>query len=259
MDMSKWQDKKITQLATAAVLLAGISVSTSALAEAAFNSEVEAKATQGSGVLVSRAGHVVTNRHVVQKGCRQAFIEDYTGRRSRAQVLRTSKSDDVAILSTDYRPAPNRYPHGVLRVNAAHTYLELPRQNESVHIAGYPDGEFGPRGGFVRSLQDPVHIDRGFTIGLTTTYGASGGQVLDDDGLLVGIVWGGRDDESRSTAYAVSTLTLLPLLRSEGVKVFLSSSTNAPNRRQPGESMVDAISRVIGVGMQATVRVFCLQ
>ena len=259
MEMLECQKNWLTQFAATLGLFIGIGCLGGARAELSPGLRDKNRDTWGSGVLISREGHVVTNRHVVPKGCSQAWIEDFKGNRSQARVLQVSTSDDVAILATDRKSDPNRDVHAIFRINEAQTHLLLPRLNESVHISGYPAGEFGPRGGLVSDLQDPVHKERGFTIGLKTTYGASGSPVFDNDGLLIGIVWGGHDDPALATAYAMSTVVLLPLLRSEGIKTSRSTPTEAPYRALPGEPLKTRIAQLIGIGMQATVKVFCLQ
>jgi hypothetical protein len=93
-----------------------------------------------------------------------------------------SEADDLALIETSITTRKFAY----LRMNGRGGEPDPPREGEHVNIMGFPGGHFRPGGGFVAKTSDPIHGDHGFTIGMNTEAGGSGGPVFDDDALLVG-------------------------------------------------------------------------
>ena len=60
--------------------------------------------SSGTGFIVSTAGHVLTNAHVVE-GCRQVRLVRTGGDYLSATVAAASKRDDLALLKADFRPS----------------------------------------------------------------------------------------------------------------------------------------------------------
>lgn len=211
-----------------------------------------AQGSQGTGVYINPDGHVLTNRHVVAGGCSRLFVEDIAGNRAPASISRVSTTHDLALIRSERRTGP----HAFFRVNEARDGAVPPALGESVHIVGFPEGEFGPRGGFIAELRDPKHGADGFTIGLGTTFGASGSPVFDDQGLLIGLVWGGADTGASIKAYAVTADAIFPLLSQ--VRVGTATLQQAPIKAKPQESRWEHIKNIVGTGATVTVKVFCL-
>src|SRR5438105_4170727 len=82
--------------------------------------------SSGSGFLVSRAGDIVTNDHVVE-GCRETKVLR-AGKRVAAQVIAKDPGADVAIV---------RLPDPVEEV-ASFRKAEPPKPGESIVVVGYP-------------------------------------------------------------------------------------------------------------------------
>lgn len=212
----------------------------------------------GSGVFINPMGYVLTNRHVVEGGCAQLYVETLEGRRIASRVYRMSDTDDLALVETGVTTKSFAF----LRMNESYEAGMPPLRGESVHILGFPDGEFGPRGGFVKFPNDPRHGSRGFTIGLNTTYGASGGPVFDDDGLLVGLIWGGIDyipgSDRPLVAYAIDSEAIIPFIAASAVVAGTSSRSDAPYGRRSHEGYLTIVERVLNHSTPSLVKLFCV-
>lgn len=210
--------------------------------------------SQGTGVFINPDGHVVTNRHVIEGGCRSGlWLEDLGGKRIRADIVKVSRTHDLALLQSQ-----RHGPHAFFRVNESRDAAVLPVLGERVHIVGFPKGQFEARGGFVSTLQDPRHGPTGFGVGLQTTFGGSGSPVFDDSGLLIGIVWGvRRSDDGSLRAYSVGADAIFPLLSE--VRVGTSTSRQAPHPPKQGQVWLDHAQDIVGTGAAMTVKVYCIQ
>lgn len=192
---------KFCRVVFALVLLAGQGVSTlasdnpvlAAVATRVAPAPSGAVAWTGTGVMINPLGHVLTNKHVIDHKCTTLTVENLMGRASVAKVSAVSARNDLALLETGLEEEAFAY----VRIVHAGEHRAVPLQpKELVHFLGFPQGELTPRGGFVKQLSDPKHGPAGATITGVTAPGSSGSPVLDDQGLLVGLVWGEPDLES---------------------------------------------------------------
>lgn len=62
--------------------------------------EAEAAPTLGSGAIVSKEGHIVTNNHVIE-GMDEIVVELSDGRQKQARLIGTDTATDIAILKID--------------------------------------------------------------------------------------------------------------------------------------------------------------
>jgi len=210
-----------------------------------------AQGKQGTGVYINPDGHLITNRHVVEGGCKKIIIEDLAGNQAGGSILQVSQTHDLALLRST-----TRGDHGFFRVNEARDAAIPVRLNENVHIVGFPEGQFGPRGGLVTAFQDPKHGADGYTISLSTTFGASGSPVFDDQGLLIGIVWGKGGTQGSMKAYAVKPQAIFPILSQ--VRVGTSTPQQAPIKPSVKLTPWERITAIGELGAAITVKVFCL-
>lgn len=210
--------------------------------------------SQGTGVFINPEGHVVTNRHVVEGGCGSGvWLEDVSGERFRAAIVKVSRSHDIALLQSQ-----RRGPHAFFRVNDTRDAAVPPTLGERVHIVGFPEGQFAFRGGLVSTLQDPRHGEAGFGVGLQTTFGGSGSPVFDDSGLLIGIVWGVRkSDDGSLRAYSVRADAIFPLLAE--VTVGTATPRQAPHKPKQGQTWLDHAQDIVGTGAAITIKVYCIK
>jgi putative serine protease PepD len=138
----------------------------------------------GSGFVIDREGHIVTNYHVVQ-GAATATVKFANGDDGTATVVGSDASTDIAVLELDG--------------NRSVTPLTLGSSSgltigDAVAAIGSPFGLEGSlTSGIVSGLDRDINAPDGFTItGAIQTdaalnHGNSGGPLLDDQGRVVGV------------------------------------------------------------------------
>lgn len=131
----------------------------------------------GSGVLVSSDGYILTNEHVVGRA-RAVRIRWSDGFETAGEVVRTHAGRDVALIKTDPR---GREPLAV-RTGAV-------QPGETVVAIGAPlDKEL--QGTLTRGVMSANRILRGYSFiqsDVMVNHGNSGGPLLDDKGLVIGL------------------------------------------------------------------------
>lgn len=135
----------------------------------------------GSGAFVTADGHVLTAEHVI-RGATDIQVVTQDGRRVRARVQAASRSLDLAVLTTEIRPT-------------AFLPVRLVRSVAGTRIftVGYPvPGVLGQEpkvsDGIINATSG-IRDDAGFMqISIPIQPGNSGGPVVTEDGLLVGVV-----------------------------------------------------------------------
>lgn len=202
---------------------------------------------------------ILTNRHIIDQECSYILIVDVAGKKSLGSVLAKSEKDDLAIIQSNRQ----RSHYIRLRMNETYTHALLPKMEESVHVVGFPEGEFQPRGGLVDSLQDPKHSTRGFSIGLGSTLGGSGSPVFDPNGLFIGLLWGGTQYRKSGVlhikAYALSAIAIIPFLIHNQVGIGTSSITDSKYRMQPDENYIYTAGKIERIARAVVVQIFCCQ
>ncbi|MFI4873703.1 MAG: S1C family serine protease, partial [Blastopirellula sp. JB062] len=133
---------------------------------------------QGSGVIVSEDGYVMTAGHVIGKPNREAIITLPTGKRVKAKTLGTDRSIDSGLLKIT---TPGKYDH--LKIDQS----DQLREGQWVLVTGHPGGYEKDRlpvlrlGRVLASYEDVVATD------CVLVGGDSGGPLLDMDGDVIGI------------------------------------------------------------------------
>ena len=170
----------------------------------------DGKAYSGTGFAVTSDGLVVTNRHLTQDERGQPVrrvmvIFSDTQRWLPAHVVKTSASDDIALLQIDVA-GPFPTVSGIARSDAATV-------GSPVVLIGYPLGTStaGMNG-------DVSHITARSTLGVGTVSkrlpevlqvdayageGSSGSPVFDAQGRVIGVVYGGATESGGRIVYAV--------------------------------------------------------
>ncbi len=166
--------------------------------------------SSGTGFVVSDAGHVLTNAHVVE-GCRNISVNDVE-----ARLLSTSTSFDLALLKAD-----------MLAGQAVATFASATaRLNQDVIAVGYP----------YAGLLGGVNVTRGAVSSMTglggdeTTMqmtapvqpGNSGGPVLSDKGEVIGVVVSKLDALLMADALGDIPQNVNFAIRGEAARLFLS-------------------------------------
>ena len=158
----------------------------------------------GSGVIIAKEGHVITNNHVIA-GASKITVRLTNGNEYEAKLIGTDASSDIAILKIT--------PEEELTVATLGTSAKL-SVAEEVIVIGNPLGELGGTvtNGIVSALAREINID-GEKMTLIQTNAAvnpgnSGGGMFNLYGELVGIVnakSSGSDVEGLGFAIPIDT------------------------------------------------------
>ena len=155
----------------------------------------------GTGFFITRYADVLTNAHVVEK-CSAVSVEMTNGAVEQAAVVAADRQDDLAILRTNLQPGEI----AAFRAGVAMT-------GQEVAVIGYPD-----RGmpaiqpilvpGMMPQQAGPLPDRLRFKGDVRP--GNSGGPLLDDNGLVVGVVVGGVNSVAtfQATAHMVRDVGL---------------------------------------------------
>lgn len=157
------------------VVAGGVAQAPAALVKAVVT--VESGTGSGSAFYVSRAGHLLTNQHVVADA-KFVRIKLSDGRSVVGEVLRTDKARDVALLLTD----PVAFDVLGLRPDA-------PQIGDEVYALGSPFGAM-LSGSLSRGVLSARRVLEGVPFlqsDVAINPGSSGGPLLDAKGRVIGI------------------------------------------------------------------------
>lgn len=177
---------------------------------------------QGSGVVVSGLGHIITSAHVVEDDDKPT-VETYTGEILPAKTVRRGADQDLALVLLDSPPAGWE----PMQIEAGN----LPAVGTDVYVIGHPAGlGWTVTRGIVSAVRKPGEIRKTALIQTDAAIspGNSGGPLLDRHGRLLGVVMAklaGRGVEN--VAFAIPA--------SEVVQ-FLAESKEEPTGRKKGHS-----------------------
>lgn len=139
----------------------------------------------GSGFVIDKQGHVVTNQHVVA-GAESATVKFANGTEASAEIVGTDPSTDIAVLKVD-RPGSELTPLAFAGEDSLHV-------GNPVIAIGSPFGLEGTlTTGVISALGREIESPNGFTIenaiqtDAALNRGNSGGPVMDGDGRVVGV------------------------------------------------------------------------
>ena len=139
----------------------------------------------GSGFVIDKAGHIVTNYHVVE-GAKRVDVSFSNNDSVRATVVGSDPSTDIAVLSVDLG---SRALTPLLLGNS-----DSVRVGDSVVAIGNPFGLARTvTSGIVSALQRPIQAPNGYTIDhviqtdAALNHGNSGGPLLNAAGEVIGV------------------------------------------------------------------------
>ena len=171
----------------------------------------------GSGFVIDKAGHIVTNYHVVQGA--QKVLVSFSGKdQLRATVVGTDPSTDTAVLKIDQ--------HG-----GALTPLELGnsdtvRVGDTVYAIGNPFGYTRTlTGGIVSAVQrqitapNSLSIDNVIQTDAAINHGNSGGPLLDSQGRVIGVTSQIYSDSSQSGNIGIGFAIPVNLVRNVAAQI----------------------------------------
>jgi S1-C subfamily serine protease len=142
---------------------------------------------QGSGVVVSLFGDILTSLHVVE-GATAIDLTFADGSRSPAEIVATQPEDDIAVLRA-VQPPPVVVPVAIGNPGAV-------REGTEAYALGSPFGLYGSvSAGVISGLDRTFKLPRSgrtltglFQFDAAVNPGNSGGALVDRDGRLIGIV-----------------------------------------------------------------------
>jgi S1-C subfamily serine protease len=150
-----------------------------------FFPEQQQQQSLGSGFVVDKAGHVVTNYHVVQ-GARKIRVSFSNGASMKAAVVGTDPSSDLAVLKIDASSrALTPLPLGD---------SDAAKVGDPVVAIGNPFGlDRTVTAGIVSAIQRAITAPNGYTIDhviqtdAAINHGNSGGPLLNGRGDVIGV------------------------------------------------------------------------
>jgi S1-C subfamily serine protease len=184
---------------------------------------------QGSGFILDRSGHVLTNYHVVEGANRGIEVMLSNKRRYAAKVVGTDKAHDLALLQID---APNLEPVTL----ADSTGLSV---GQKVYAIGNP---FGLSGTMTRGIISSIRSIRGaegapiedaIQTDAAINPGNSGGPLLNSRGEVIGIntmIASNGADQSSGIGFAIPINT---------AKAVLADLTRYGRVKRPSLGIVD--------------------
>jgi S1-C subfamily serine protease len=169
---------------------------------------------QGSGFILDRAGHVLTNFHVVEGANRGIQVKLSNGRSYAAKVVGTDRTHDLALLQID---APNLEPVTL----ADSSGLSV---GQKVYAIGNPFGLSGTMTrGIISSIRtlpaargsDSASIEDAIQTDAAINPGNSGGPLLNSRGEVIGIntmIASNGADQSSGIGFAIPINTAKAVL-----------------------------------------------
>jgi serine protease Do len=179
----------------------------------------------GSAFYVDEQGRLLTSKHVVD-GCQAVAVRPAGKPPNPAVVLAVDAAQDLALLQVE-----EKSPGYVVFSSGPATAA-----NGVVAIVGYPDEGLPPlqpivtRGVLLKASQGDVPGSR-LVLRINARHGNSGGPILDDRGLVVGIVYAKLDiphvyavtgRQAEETAVGVSVAPVLAFLSRTQTHYYLS-------------------------------------
>lgn len=202
--------------------------------------------TSGTGFVVSRAGHVLTNDHVA-RGCKELIAHSSHASFS-AVLIRSDSANDLALLMSSFVPskiASFRSGKGI-------------RPGDDVIAFGFPlAGALASEGnvttGNVSALAGLRDDTRYLQITTPVQPGNSGGPLLDDSGLVVGVVASKLDaikvagivgDIPQNVNFAIKDVIARSFLEASGVLYESSQSARPITAAEVGATAKEFTVRV---------------
>ncbi|MBI4195339.1 MAG: trypsin-like peptidase domain-containing protein [Betaproteobacteria bacterium] len=209
------------------------------------------RSSSGSGIIVTRNGHILTNQHVV-RDCDAYEVIDDASRRLKAALQAVDNAKDLALLIVQ-----EEFPAAAsLRRDAA------PRLGESVSVVGYPlvavlgtrpSVGFGHVSSTVGVRGNPSQMQ----ISVPVQRGNSGGPVLDQAGNVIGVVVSKLDALKVAQRMGDLPQNVNFAIKGEIVRAFLEAQ-NVPFAASADATKLENTD-IASRGSAVTVRVRCIR
>ena len=181
-------------------------------------------ASSGTGFYVSKAGHIISNHHVIE-GC-DAVKLTFKGKELSANILAIDKMNDLAILKADITPY-KVYP----------VATEDAPLLEDIIIAGYPLGKkvsaaIKTSKGSITALAGYGDNYSEFQTDAALNQGNSGGPIINQKGNVVGVAVAnyGKTAGVESFNFGIKSSTLKTFANANGLKFFPPNNKELSNK-----------------------------
>lgn len=204
-----------------------------------IDNDISSIPSSGSGLIISKKGHIVTNYHVIENA-KQIEIDVFTKGVKKtylADVISNDKLNDISILKIrDENFIINSIPFGVKSFGV--------QVGEDAFALGYP--KIGIQGEEVKVTNGIISSKTGFQNDPTTFQisvpnqpGNSGGPLFDKNGYLIGITNAGIPN-GENVGYAIKISYLLNLLETQSSVPDLPQQSSLTGKNLP--QMVESLS-----------------
>ncbi|WP_411876053.1 S1C family serine protease [Vulcanococcus limneticus] len=157
----------------------------------------------GGGVLLSRAGLVATNHHLVE-GWSTVLVRLTNGHRGPGRVVRAYRDPDLAFVQLEpplLQEAIGLASQPLIGERAPEG--RMPQVGETVYAIGHPLGlEYSLSSGVVSGIERSIEGRRYIQLDAAINPGNSGGPICDDRARLVGLITCSRA-ESQGLNFAI--------------------------------------------------------
>ena len=209
------------------------------------------RVSSGTGIIVSRNGHILTNQHVVRECSTHEVIDD-ADRRLKATLHAVDDARDLALLLVEER----------FKAAAAIRNDAEPKLGEAVTVVGFPlVGVLGTRPtvgfGHVSSTVGIRGNKNHMQISVPIQRGNSGGPVFDQAGNVIGVVVAKLDALKIAERVGDLPQNVNFAIRGDVVRGFLEA--NNVVFTSAGDSSRLENTEIASRGAATTVRVRCLR
>ncbi len=203
----------------------------------------------GTGFVVSRLGHVLTNAHVAGKCGRLEAVVD--GKRTPATLLRLDPKNDLALAKLAVAP-----PRAAIFREGG----DMP-EGAAIFAVGYPGrtaltGQLTVATGQTRDLAAMAGPGQDQAVSALVRPGNSGGPLLDASGHVAGVIRAGRDKAAVAAVTGDAPADMGFAIELNVVKAFLSRG-QVPYVTSPAGRTLDAAA-ITREAQGVVVPLFCL-
>lgn len=160
-----------------------------------------------TGFALSNDGYLVTNYHVVE-GAESLHILLRNGKSYAASVIAYEPLNDIALLRVDEKDfcfsKHSEVPYSFRSGKAS--------LGTSIYTLGFPQDEIVYNEGYIAARNGYQGDSNQYRLEVPAGPGQSGAPVFDADGDVLGVIRS-KDAQTESTTYAISSKTLLRLLK----------------------------------------------
>ena len=178
-----------------------------------FSGPREIEADRGSGIIIDKKGHVLTNFHVVE-GSESVQVTLFNGKSYTAEKIGDDPATDIAVLKID-APTDELFP--VVIADSSKLLV-----GQQVYAIGNPFGlERTLTSGIISSLNRTIGsraryrpIKQAIQIDAAINPGNSGGPLLDSKGRMIGMntAIASRVGENSGVGFAIPTNTIMRIV-----------------------------------------------